>query len=64
MPSEPMQFIWNILIIVGILIFLYGLACLWAVSTEDFNYYAVQFGKFLRRIYDKVAGIVNRLRKL
>ena len=48
------------MIIIGILIFLYGLACLWAVSTEDFNYYAVQLGKFLRRVYDRVKEILEK----
>lgn len=59
MPNNLINAINNFFILLGIAIVLYGLACLWSVSADDFNYYFTKLGEILRRLVDKIKNILG-----
>ena len=63
MAETILQSVNNLFILILIAIFLYGLACLWAVSADDFNYYFTKLGEFLRKIVEQFKEFVKKDKK-
>ena len=59
MTNNVLAAINNFFILLGIAIILYGIACLWAVSADDFNYYFTKLGEILRRLADKIKNLLG-----